>query len=202
MIKRDDALSREQKDRQIASMQEVVKFCSNKTDCRRSQVLAFFSETFDPADCHDGCDVCLSRGDNVYVSKDVSEDAKKVLRMMQAFDKRDRITLVNAVNCFRGTGGNTDKGLGQNPLFGVGKDWAVAEAERLVQLLLMDEAIEEYYIQNTAGYHNGYLRVCREEGCGEVMAKRSDRKTGNSVFDRKEVAHDGLPRDLATKRQR
>lgn len=159
MIERDFNLTRAQKDRQKASMNEVLRFCNNKTDCRRSQVLAFFSETFDAADCHQGCDVCLGRDKNIFTVEDVTEDACKVIRMVEAFDRDDKITLLNAVDCFRGTGGNSGKGLDQNPHFAVGKDWSRAEAERLMQTLLIEGGLGEFYTANGAGWNNAYVKV-------------------------------------------
>jgi bloom syndrome protein len=159
LIDRDTALTREQKERQKASMQEVLRFCNNKTDCRRSQVLAFFNENFDPANCHSGCDVCLSRDKNLYTIEDVSDDAKKIIEMVRAFDRDDRITVNNAADCFRGVSGSSGKALNQNPLFGCGKDWDRSEAERLVQTLLIEGGLGEFYTANGAGWSNAYLKV-------------------------------------------
>lgn len=93
--------------------------------------------------------------------EDVTEDAIKALRMIEAFDrKKDRITIVNAVSCFRGHKGSGDKGLDGNPHFGVGKDWDKGEAERLLQTLLLENALEEEYITNKSGWSNAYLKVC------------------------------------------
>lgn len=161
LIDRDANLTREQKERQKQSMQEVLRFCNNKTDCRRSQVLAFFSETFDPANCHSGCDVCLSRDKNLYVVEDVTTDANKVIEMVRAFDRDDRITVNNAVDCFRGITGSSGKGLNHNQMFGCGKDWERGEAERLVQTLLIEGGLAEFYTANGAGWSNAYLKVSR-----------------------------------------
>jgi len=161
MIDRDQNLTYDQKQRQRDSLNEVLRFCSNKTDCRRKQVLRFFNEEFDPADCHQGCDVCLGRDEERYTHRNVIEDAIKLVKMVQAFGRDDRITQVNAVDCFRGNIGQARKGLNLNPHFGVGKHWNRAEAERLVQTLLLERALAEYYSANGAGWSNAYLKVGR-----------------------------------------
>lgn len=158
---RDQNLTKEQRDRQKDNLREVLRFCSNKTDCRRSQVLAFFNETFDPKNCNQGCDVCSSRDQQQITVKDVTEDAVRVIKMMKAFQRDDKITILNAVDCFRGTNGNSAKGLGQNPHFACGKDWDRGEAERLVQNLLIERALDEFYSANGAGWTNSYIRVSR-----------------------------------------
>ncbi len=137
----------------------MLRFCSNKTDCRRTQILSFFNEKFDAADCHRSCDICLSRENNIYQDEDVTADAKTILLLMGSFDRKAKITLTNLVDCFRGYGGNSAKNLGANPYFGAGKDWAKPEADRFVQLLMYEGALEEYYVANHAGWNNSYLKV-------------------------------------------
>jgi bloom syndrome protein len=160
MIDTDRDMTKEQKDRQKQAIREVCGYCENKTDCRRSQVLSFFSEQFDSAKCNGGCDVCLHRAKNTYTSEDVTEDAQLMLNMVQSFDREDRITRKNAADCFRGTGGNTSKGLSANEYFGTGKTWKINEAERLVAALVINGGLDEFNIQNAAGYSNSYLKVC------------------------------------------
>jgi bloom syndrome protein len=164
MIDRDPNLDREQKQRKRDSLSEVLRFCNNKTDCRRKQVLRFFNEDFDPVDCEQGCDVCLSRDDERYTHQNVAEDAVKVIKMVQAFGRDDRITQNNAVDCFRGNVGQHSKALNLNPHYGVGKDWSKSEAERLMQTLLLEGILSEYYTANGAGWSNAYLKVRMERG--------------------------------------
>nr|XP_031861239.1 uncharacterized protein CI109_003209 [Kwoniella shandongensis]KAA5528311.1 hypothetical protein CI109_003209 [Kwoniella shandongensis] len=161
-IDQDRELTRDQKERQKASMQEVLRYCNNKADCRRSQVLAFFNENFDPANCHQGCDTCLGRDRNIFTTEDVTKDAVNVIRMIQAFERDDRITILNAAECFRGIKGSSGKDLKQNPLFGVGKDWVRNEAERLIQTLVIESALEEFCVASAAGWTNAYLRLGKE----------------------------------------
>ena len=165
MIDQDQTLTFAQKGRQKASMHEVLRFCNNKTDCRRVQVLSFFNEMFDPTNCHQGCDICLTRDENMYKTENVTGDARKVIQMISAFDRSDHVTIKMSVDCFRGTGGGSGKGLDRNPQFGMGKDWDRSEAERLVQTLLIDGALEEYYKMNNAGWSNAYLKVGNSQVC-------------------------------------
>ncbi|BEJ15894.1 hypothetical protein CspHIS471_0504990 [Cutaneotrichosporon sp. HIS471] len=162
LIDRDKDLNSQQKERQKNAMREVLRFCTNKTDCRRSQVLAFFNEEFDRDKCQQTCDVCANLDKSKIQVKDVTDAAKLVITMMKEFGSKDRITLLNAVDCFRGTNGNSDKGLGQNPHFGVGKDWDRTEAERLIQNLLLERALDEFHTTNGAGWNNTYLKLGKD----------------------------------------
>ncbi|CAK9781434.1 unnamed protein product [Cutaneotrichosporon oleaginosum] len=159
LIDRDANLDRNQKERQRNAMREVLRFCTNKTDCRRSQILAFFNEDFKREDCGQACDVCANLDQNKIQVRDVSDAAKMAINMVKAFGPRDRITLINAVDCFRGTNANSEKGFGQNPHFGCGKDWDRSEAERLLQNLLINQALGEFHTTNGAGWNNSYLKL-------------------------------------------
>lgn len=204
LTERDTNLSPEQKNRQKDNIREVLRFCINKTDCRRSQVLAFFNETFNPAACNQSCDVCSSRDQKQITVKDVTEDAKRVLQMIKAFGRGDKITVLNAVDCFRGTNGNSAKGLGGNPLFACGKDWDRTEAERLVQNLLIERALDEFYTANGAGWTNSYLQVSREVPGALRSASKLDvaddavaGSTGTPLPQLPEDTENGLPRGFA-----
>ncbi|KAK6905567.1 hypothetical protein I203_106397 [Kwoniella mangroviensis CBS 8507] len=161
-IDQDQNLTRPQKERQKASMNEVLRYCNNKADCRRSQVLSFFNESFDPRNCNQGCDVCLGRDRSVYTTLDVTDDALNVIKMVQSFEREDRITIVNAAECFRGFKGSSGKGLDQNPLFGIGKEWTRQEGERLIQTLVIEGALEEFCVASAAGWTNAYIRLGKE----------------------------------------
>ncbi|WVN90264.1 uncharacterized protein L203_105500 [Cryptococcus depauperatus CBS 7841] len=157
-IAKEKGLSWEQKERQKASMQEVLRYCNNNVDCRRSQVLAFFNETFDPSYCNQGCDVCRGRSNCTVRKEDVTEDARKIVKMIKAFGS-DKITIINAAECFRGFVGNSGKGLDRNPYFAAGETWDRNEAERLIQMLVLEEALEEYLKPAAGGWMNAYLKL-------------------------------------------
>lgn len=159
LIDQDQNLTRDQKERQTAAIHEVVRYCQNKTDCRRSQVLSFFSEKFDSAECNGGCDVCLHRGKHIWTNEDVSEDAIKIIQMFQVFPQDAQITPKNAAECYRGIKGNAKKDLPSNQYFGSGKHWKGEEAERLVEIMVADGGLAQYNVPNAAGWSNSYLMV-------------------------------------------
>ncbi|ORX34249.1 hypothetical protein BD324DRAFT_605080 [Kockovaella imperatae] len=161
MVEQDKNSTREQKQRSKDSLDEVLAFCQNKSDCRRTQVLAFFGEDFDRAKCNKGCDTCLVHDKTTWNKEDVTEDAKIIIKMVQAFDRNDRITVKGAADCFRGYGGNSAKGLGDNPMFGQGKSWDRNDAERLIQTLLAQKALDQFIVANGAGWSNSYLTLGR-----------------------------------------
>ncbi|WVQ85440.1 hypothetical protein IAT38_007605 [Cryptococcus sp. DSM 104549] len=157
-IANDKESSWDQKERQLDSAREVLRYCQNRTDCRRTQVLSFFNERFDPANCNEGCDVCASRDTAIIHKEDVSEDVIKLLKMFKEFPKTERLTEIHIAECFRGQKVR-DRVVETNPLFGCGKDWERNEAERLVQNLVIDDALESYTWQNGPKWSSSYVRL-------------------------------------------
>lgn len=154
MINRDEGLTKEQKDRNRESLLHVARYCQNKTDCRRTQVLRFFDESFDPRDCHQTCDVCSAPDRDNHEQKDVTDRVIDVIAMVDAFT--ENITMKMAVECFTGKKGAkaTD-----NPKFGCGNGWTIADADRLFETLAIEGIITEFYVSNAAGYPNAYVKL-------------------------------------------
>jgi bloom syndrome protein len=165
-IQSNRELNNEQKERQTDAINEVLKYCGNTTDCRRVQVLSFFSEVFDPADCHQSCDTCLNSEPGSFKAEDVSEDAKAAIRLVQDFRDQD-ITIVNAVACFMGwrNTAKSGKDIEGNAYHGVGKHWKKDEAMRLFENLVLAGGLETYVKGGTAGWSNTYLTVSAFHPC-------------------------------------
>ncbi|WRT64029.1 uncharacterized protein IL334_000956 [Kwoniella shivajii] len=200
-IDQDQNLSRDQKERQKASMNEVLRYCSNKADCRRSQVLSFFNETFAPIDCNQGCDVCLGRDGNVFTTEDVTADAVNVIKLVQAFGRDDKITIINAAECFKGVRGSSGKGLDNNPHFGVGKEWSRQEGERLIQTLVIEGALEEFCVASAAGWTNAYLQLGKQARSYLNGSKRLNMDFRQASPRKKTTAKNSAPKRQGSKTQ-
>lgn len=151
-IDRDDTLNREQKDRNKEAVQAVLRYCTNRTDCRRAQVLAFFGES--GAECFKGCDVCVSLEDECRIKKDVTQDLIKAIQLVENGD--EKMTLKQASTCWRGL--KTPKG-DSNPFFGTGSHWALGDAERLFEKMLIENILSEHHVPNFAGFSTSYVRL-------------------------------------------
>lgn len=138
-------VSREQKKNMKDGIQRVVDYADNKADCRRSQVLGFFNEHFNPADCQQTCDNCQS--DQVYSEQNVTDAAKAAVRIVKAVqdcsdNARDsRATVSDCVSIARGSGNSriTERGWTQIDGFGLLKNnsqWDTTNTTKLFQHLL------------------------------------------------------------------
>jgi bloom syndrome protein len=159
MIDRDDNLDYQQKQINKDRLREVLRFCMNKTDCRRVQVLSFLGEQFDPVDCRLTCDVCASRQKEPLEMRDVTVTAKKAIELFQSLDRNEKLTLKMAIQCLRG--GRQEKDLTSNPFFGsvTDKEMSLGDLERLLEHLSIERALSEFYVGNNAGYVTAYVKV-------------------------------------------
>ena len=150
--------SREQKDRQLHMLRMVVQFCENRSDCRRVQILNYFSERFSKEHCLGTCDNCNSS--STFELQDFTDRAKSVVRLVGALQKQ-KVTLLHCVDVYRGarTKKITDMGHSASDEFGLGADLERGDIERLFYRLLSEEALQEKNVPNKAGFAVQYIRV-------------------------------------------
>lgn len=160
--------SYDQKERQKNMLQNVIQYCDNKSDCRRVQVLSYFSERFSAADCKKTCDNCNSN--STFETQDFSQHAASAVNLVSELTKRKvkefpveylKVTLLYCVEIFRGVKSKRVKDAGHDKLreFGAGSDLGREDAERLFQLLLAEDALVEKNEVNKAGFASSYIGV-------------------------------------------
>ncbi|CAE6459817.1 unnamed protein product [Rhizoctonia solani] len=149
-------LSYDEQQRQKDDIRQVIQYCQNTTDCRRSQVLAYFSEQFNPLHCFKTCDNCVnSEGMR---KEDMTEVACMALELVDSV-AASRPTMNQAIDAFRGSKSKTlrDKGWDRSPMFGKGLEYSRETVERLFQHLVAADALREELYQNKMGYSNSYM---------------------------------------------
>ncbi|KZS99316.1 ATP-dependent DNA helicase [Sistotremastrum niveocremeum HHB9708] len=159
LIKDSEKTSEEEKERQLEGVRAVVKYCQNDVDCRRVQVLRYFGQGFDPRECHKACNNCLDEREQK--TEDMTTAAKSLLNLVQALGRKERMTKVQCLDVFRGANVKTirDKGYDSNPYFGAGAKLSREHAERLIDQLLVLDALREECFTNRSGWNNSYVQV-------------------------------------------
>jgi bloom syndrome protein len=171
--KGDKNLSREQITRQKEMLRTVIRFCDNRSDCRRKQVLQYFGESFDPKDCARGCDNCTSGGSHKTV--DVSSFAKQAVALVKAvyeelgFSPSELkkgsgnrgVTMTQLVSLFNG---KEPKSLSRIdckslPQFNAGKELELKDIERIFLKLMSERALAERNIPNQQKFIMHYIVV-------------------------------------------
>lgn len=147
--------------RQEDGVREVIEFCHNNTECRRSYVLRYFGETFSPADCKRSCDTCVNAQQNQLTTTDATKQAKTIIQLVETLSDglETNVSEKQAMNCY--TGANLkelrDKGLDRHPLFGAGKGQPKELVSRLFADLIVGNALELVSKENSAGWHTTYV---------------------------------------------
>ncbi|PCH38733.1 ATP-dependent DNA helicase [Wolfiporia cocos MD-104 SS10] len=154
-------INKEERDHQVDELQRVVQYCQNDVDCRRLQVLAYYSEKFDVRLCKQGCDNC--RNPAAPEKQDVTATAVDIIRLAQALTVRDkeRITRNQLVDVIRGSQNAKvkERGWDRQPLFGLGKDTNRERIERIVDRL-DNMGLFDQVTMAGGDWSSSYLVVC------------------------------------------
>ncbi|KAI7503151.1 ATP-dependent DNA helicase [Hortaea werneckii] len=169
----------EQKERQRAMLRKMIQYCDNRSDCRRVQVLSYFSEVFHPDDCHEQCDNCCS--DANFETEDFTDLARQAVDLVRKVSS-SRVTILYCIDVFRGENKKKIRDLGHDELdeFGIASHLCREDAERLVYGLVAEGAIAEENVVNTRGFANQYValgRKCRDYELGRKSFKLQIRTT-------------------------
>jgi bloom syndrome protein len=148
----------EQKERQLGMLQNVVNFCNNKSDCRRVQVLRYFSEQFTAEGCNGTCDNCNST--STFERRDLSRYVAPALNLVKEV-QATKVTLLYCVDLFRGVNSKKIRDADHNNIrgYGAGQDLEREDVERFFQRLLTDGALAEENKVNKMGFATQYIEV-------------------------------------------
>lgn len=174
LISKNYNATEEQKNRQREELKYVVQYCENKTDCRRKLVLSHFAEDFDPVKCKKSCDNCAK---NLTKTKDYTVQAKELLALIR---KAEKISLLQAVDAYRGSGSRKSQEFSMMPYFGSGKDLKKVTVERIVQYLVGNGNIENrIFATRGSKFSHSYL-VYKGELRGKVRLVQEEDELCNS----------------------
>lgn len=148
----------EQKQRQLQMLRNMVQYCENRSDCRRVQVLAYFSEQFRREDCNNCCDNCTST--STFEIQDFTEYAAAAISLVKRI-QHEKVTLLYCVDVFRGSKSKKIIAACHNELdqYGVGSSLDRGDVERLFHRLLSDDVLTEENKVNKAGFASQYILV-------------------------------------------
>ncbi|KAI8143734.1 P-loop containing nucleoside triphosphate hydrolase protein [Fennellomyces sp. T-0311] len=150
----------QQKQRLTENLNQMVRFCENKTDCRRKQLLIYFGEQFDPQLCKRTCDNCRNNEHVEIIKRDHSIDAKSAITLLRDIED-DRVTLVQMVDMLRGSQARRFIDRGYHNLRGYGelKRMNRTEVDRLLKFMLLDGFLKEYTEVNKSGFSSTFVKV-------------------------------------------
>ncbi|KAJ1504081.1 ATP-dependent DNA helicase sgs1 [Coelomomyces lativittatus] len=149
----------EQKEHLRQNLRYVLMYCENRFDCRRKQVLHYFGEKFEPANCHGTCDVCQQKIQ--FYSKDVTAVAEVVHQLLLQL-KYEKVTLIQLLDIFHGSKKSALTSKGYNELIGYGHGAQFGDrtdSERFLKLLVAEDVLKEYCEPNNMGFTISYVKL-------------------------------------------
>ncbi|KAI1142832.1 hypothetical protein F5Y05DRAFT_133354 [Hypoxylon sp. FL0543] len=135
--------SEEQKERQRNMLSTVAAFCDNQSECRRVEILRYFGESFDKAQCGKTCDNCLNNA--VFEQKDFSEYAVAALTIVRS---QGRLTLNQCTDYLMGKKKLSEYKSGTEQYRGMAKQMPKNEVHRIINQLLAEDALREENVFN------------------------------------------------------
>ncbi|KAL2126611.1 hypothetical protein VTI74DRAFT_553 [Chaetomium olivicolor] len=140
MINEDKAKLPEEKERQHAMVNRMVVYCESKHTCRRVQVLGYFGEKFDAAQCDNMCDNCRKGGDEA----DLEDFTDVALAVLKAVRSQKKVTLGKLVEIV-----TASKNVGKHRHidgFGLCKGMKNYEVQRIVMALQAEGTLKDHNI--------------------------------------------------------
>lgn len=129
--------NRQQKERQKEMLNRVVMFCENSRDCRRSQLLHYFGETFSRDKCEKTCDNCRIGG-----TFEVADRTKYAVAALEAVMYHTRLTLNQCTDVLRGTKKPDGDEEGQS-FHGIARHLKKPEVSSVIVRLAAEGALDE-----------------------------------------------------------
>ncbi|QLQ81364.1 hypothetical protein HG537_0F01250 [Torulaspora globosa] len=160
MIQKDKNLDRENKEKHLNKLQQVMAYCDNETDCRRKLVLSYFNEDFDAKLCGKKCDNCRNSSHVMTEERDVTEESRKIVRIVESLQD-SRVTLIYCQDIFKGSRSSKILQAGHDELeyHGAGKSLQKSEIERIFFHLVTTRILQEYSIMNNSGFAVNYVKM-------------------------------------------
>lgn len=129
--------NRQQKERQKEMLNRVVMFCENSRDCRRSQLLHYFGETFSRDKCEKTCDNCRIGG-----TFEVADRTKYAVAALEAVMWHTRLTLNQCTDVLRGTK-KPDGDEDSQSFHGIARHLKKPEVSSVIVRLAAEGALDE-----------------------------------------------------------
>lgn len=147
--------NRQQKDRQKEMLNRVVMFCENSRDCRRSQLLHYFGESFSRDKCEKTCDNCRIGG-----TFEVADRTKYAVAALEAVMYHTRLTLNQCTDVLRGTKKPDGDEDAQRSFHGIARHLKKPEVSSVIVRLAAEGALDEENRVGGGGIAIQYFIVC------------------------------------------
>nr|GAT58017.1 ATP-dependent helicase [Mycena chlorophos] len=159
---KDRNMTHESMRRQEEDLNAVIRYCTNNTVCRRTQILQHFGEEFDEKECNAGagCNNCREKGDRVHA--DLTEDTQKLIKLVKALvDGHENVTLEQCKQIFKGSASAAIKSKQHDKLpgYGAGSKMSKELLDILLHKCIELKALDTESVPVKNQFHCDYLRL-------------------------------------------
>lgn len=160
MIQKDTNLDRENKEKHLTKLQQVMQYCENTTDCRRQLVLSYFNEKFASELCQNNCDNCKESRNTITEERDMTTEALQIVNLVKSVQD-EKVTLIHCQDIYKGSRNSKIVQLGHDRLqfHGQGKNMNKSDIERIFFHLVTTQVLQEYSVMNGRGFASNYVKV-------------------------------------------
>jgi len=133
----------------LESLNSMVSYCENLSDCRRTQLMAHFDEHFERSRCRGMCDSCEAIAQGVkFEEVDVTNYAMGIINISRSTPEGIGIGLL--VDVLRGSSAKTvtQKQYHRLPGYGAGKGLDKSEAERIARAMVLRGFLTEKTVRS------------------------------------------------------
>ncbi len=165
LIEMDEKATREAKAIHHDNLRAMVRYCENRTDCRRAIQLQYFGEVFDALNCRNGdnpCDNCRA-GD--HRKEDVTAYARSIVEAVERLNRRARydqrnFTVNHLVDIIRGSKNKrvVSSEWNKDPVYNSAGHLSAQDSNRIVRQMVLDRFLQEELVVNREGMASAYLR--------------------------------------------
>lgn len=146
--------NQEQKERQMVMLNRVSSFCENRSDCRRTEVLRYFGEDFEPSQCGKRCDNC--QAGLVFEQQDFSQYAVAALHVVQ---NQHKLTANQCADILLGKKYPNSEEENSDDYYGMAKGLKKHEVVRVIDKLSAEKGLLEDNVVGNYGVAIQYLKI-------------------------------------------
>lgn len=136
----------EQKRLQCKTLYQVRQFCQSLTECRRTNILKYFGEHFDPKLCRGSCDNCQRTPAHLVDMTTMAKHLVSMVKLLSEQSTSSHYTRSYLMAVFRGSMKKDikDHGHHHNLYHGRGAQYSDDEVMRLMDHLLTERVLTEF----------------------------------------------------------
>ncbi|CAG8494226.1 28925_t:CDS:2 [Racocetra persica] len=151
------------RDGKKSNLRRMLKYCENKYDCRRQQILAYFGELFNSNQCRKTCDNCEMAATARIIEFDATDVAKEIIRLVDR-NKHADVTSNQFISMMKTENSKNFASIVQRKHLVLPPEFKPStlskdQLDKLIKTMILQEFLLEQNQPNNQGYITSYIKV-------------------------------------------